>query len=370
MVRSAVGARMLIEFGANVNLMNRYTPLHLCRSAHIAEVLLDSGAGIDAKDVSGATPLHTAQSVEVISVLLRHGANPLAGDSDGRTPLHCAVSDETAVFLMRHCPQAVTALDRRRRSPLHDGLTYWNGQTIKLSINLGADVNALSSSGKSALFESQHSRFVSCRTNSVEAVAALISAGTVIPAPQGMESSPLHETLSPTVMEYLLQNGCRDYVNFHRRVHVHGSQSDTPLHVISARDITIFWLWLTTRDRKEPHRRRRGIFLTSERSELDDGTKHILQYSLSIPSSRLMKVLLDHGADPNIRDSNMDTPLHLVARNWIGIAGIQRILLLFSFLSNPVLISTPAIPWAKHLFTVLHVWKPFLRFWMRVRTLL
>lgn len=58
--------------------------------ADIAELLLQLGADVDAREVNGRTALHDAANnghLEVIDVLLRHGARLDAEDSQGMTPL-------------------------------------------------------------------------------------------------------------------------------------------------------------------------------------------------------------------------------------------------------------------------------------------
>jgi ankyrin repeat protein len=58
--------------------------------ADIAELLIQLGADVHAREVNGRTPLHDAANnghLEVIDVLIRHGARLDAIDGEGMTPL-------------------------------------------------------------------------------------------------------------------------------------------------------------------------------------------------------------------------------------------------------------------------------------------
>lgn len=90
---------LLIRHGADVNGrrgIGSMTPLHMSArrgTAAIAEVLLDSGAEIEARDTNGETPLRRAVNCRqdsVVRLLLARGADPLTKDKKGCTPLDVA----------------------------------------------------------------------------------------------------------------------------------------------------------------------------------------------------------------------------------------------------------------------------------------
>lgn len=90
---------LLIQQGADVNGRSgpgKMTALHMAArrgTVAIAEVLLASGAEIEAKDVQEETPLRRAVNCGqegLVRLLLMHGADPLSRDRQGRTPLDAA----------------------------------------------------------------------------------------------------------------------------------------------------------------------------------------------------------------------------------------------------------------------------------------
>jgi ankyrin repeat protein len=94
------------------------TPLHFASQGsycgvnialcHIARLLLERGADINALSETRSTPLHLAAQdgrIEVVRVLLKHGANVVAEDGRGRTALQVASDqghDVVIKFLSEH----------------------------------------------------------------------------------------------------------------------------------------------------------------------------------------------------------------------------------------------------------------------------
>jgi hypothetical protein len=105
---------VLLEHKADPNF--RYssdsaaTPLHQAAQqgvVEIAELLLDKGAKVDARDKYGKTPLHWAvgsRQLEAARLLLEHKADPNAMDVSGATPLDYAKGNTVRTAAM---PRAV-----------------------------------------------------------------------------------------------------------------------------------------------------------------------------------------------------------------------------------------------------------------------
>ena len=89
LVRTAGIAQKLIESKANVNALNQYnyTPLHSMQTAEIAQKLIEKNADVHAPSVKGNTPLHLARNVEVVKKLIEKNANVNAPNVTGDTPI-------------------------------------------------------------------------------------------------------------------------------------------------------------------------------------------------------------------------------------------------------------------------------------------
>jgi ankyrin repeat protein len=103
--------KLLIEHGVNVNQVTGVggmTPLHMSArrgTTKIAEVLLNAGADIEARDKGGETPLRRAVNCgqeRMVCLLLSRGANPRSMDKNGRTPMDAARSENVRKLLAAH----------------------------------------------------------------------------------------------------------------------------------------------------------------------------------------------------------------------------------------------------------------------------
>jgi len=71
----------------------------------LAEVLIEKGAEVDAKDREGKTPLHIAAEQvdrDFAEFLLKNGADINAEDNDGNTPIYYARQNQLKSFFEDH----------------------------------------------------------------------------------------------------------------------------------------------------------------------------------------------------------------------------------------------------------------------------
>eukprot|EP00798_Chlamydomonas_sp_ICE-L_P005017 gene5017-34804_t len=104
-----------------------YTPLHYAARAgkeESAQLLLKSGADVNALTLGKASPLHRAAAtgqVKMCQILLDAGADGLLADSDGETALHKAAAlghAQVCKLLLDRVPSGqLLQLDRHGRTP-------------------------------------------------------------------------------------------------------------------------------------------------------------------------------------------------------------------------------------------------------------
>ncbi|MBF0239954.1 MAG: ankyrin repeat domain-containing protein [SAR324 cluster bacterium] len=182
--------RLLSENRLNLQVRNKwgYTPLHISNDVEITRLLIRQGADVNAggagvdpqtqplknldlgkfgnldlnelKRGEDYSPLHTVENVHVAAVLIEAGANVNALANYNTTPLHQASSlldgFELVQLLLKHGAN-VNARTFYNSTPLHKAMFYSNkdkGQKIiRLLIEHGADVNAQDNMGHSALHQ-------------------------------------------------------------------------------------------------------------------------------------------------------------------------------------------------------------------------
>jgi len=113
---------------------------------------------VNDKNGEGKTPLHIAArtgNLEIIELLIKSGANIEANDNTGKTPLHEAAQYghyNSAQRLIAAVNAAVNAVDKNGKTPLHKAFKYLrNPKIIELLINSGANIEAEDMEGKTPI---------------------------------------------------------------------------------------------------------------------------------------------------------------------------------------------------------------------------
>lgn len=143
------------------------------RSPEAAELLIERGAPVAARDDKGNTGLHVAAKrgdVVLMEALLDHGADAAWTNRDGSTALHV----------------------------IHPG----SGEGVDLLVEKGCPFSALDQAGNTALHVLAYSR--SSQTESLEAV---IGYGADVSSRNSARQTPLHRSRSPAVVDCLVRHG-------------------------------------------------------------------------------------------------------------------------------------------------------------------
>ncbi|TKX19070.1 ankyrin repeat-containing protein 29 [Elsinoe australis] len=166
---------------------------------HILQLLLSSGADINARDGRGRNVLHNLAAdtkcdwgQEVVDLLLKSDVR-LADSQDEllRTPLHwcCATGKRMLAekLLTRHLVPRVdiNAMERGQKTPLHLAVIHGRDDIVELLLEHGADIHANSTGGWTALHNA-------CAHGSNSIVKMLIQSGADINARLFNGRTPLH----------------------------------------------------------------------------------------------------------------------------------------------------------------------------------
>uniref|UniRef100_A0A803K6M3 Ankyrin repeat and SOCS box containing 10 n=1 Tax=Xenopus tropicalis TaxID=8364 RepID=A0A803K6M3_XENTR len=163
-------AKILLRYGANPNAGSQdgAHPLHCCKtpqSFQCAKLLLQYGAHVNCPtEDEEDTPLHVASRLglwEHVDLFLRYGASVNKRDMKGETPLCAACSApqscealESHFLVCQRLIQAgsdIHARDQDQQNPLHLACKSANPRVVELLLAQGAQVNAMSYSGNTAM---------------------------------------------------------------------------------------------------------------------------------------------------------------------------------------------------------------------------
>ncbi len=147
--------RLLIKKGVRVNtksFLDGVTPLHIAArrgGIEVAELLMQSGADVNAAEKSSESPLHWGAErghAGVVKTLLDNGADPDArAGAYGESPLHRAAwagHSETARVLL-DSGAGVNMKNWNGETPLHWAcMGKGHARTVKLLIEKGAGISA------------------------------------------------------------------------------------------------------------------------------------------------------------------------------------------------------------------------------------
>lgn len=221
--------KLMVEHGADVNVTETntlLTPLDFASSQcenDSMEILIKSGADVNAKDSKGNTPLHLAKSLEGIELLLQHGADVHVRNREGETALHRLVSigqHDLIEALLK------TGVDINETDPIPPIFGVPDKDAFQFMIDAGAKLRITDNNGNTLLHA------VAGRDKASEdLITAIVEAGIDVNSINNMQQTPLH--LCPS------EDSIRNLVKLGANVNARDESGCTPLFYSSQPDALV-----------------------------------------------------------------------------------------------------------------------------------
>ncbi|KAN0131543.1 Ankyrin repeat-containing domain protein [Lactarius tabidus] len=294
-------ARLLLDHGATANVENIHgqTPLHLVSQGElfshenpdVAQLFLELGLKVNARDKDLTTPLHFACShgnFETALLLLDHGAGPNLPNADGETPLHqtsrgsYAYRDDVPPVAQKLLERGadVNARNKDQATPLHLASYYGKSRTMQVLLDHGAKADAQNADGQTPLHQASHP----------DIVRLLLERGVDVNARDNDQATPLHRASYQSttwIVQPLLDHGAD--------AEAQNADGQTPLHLVSHFHTAQVLL-------------KHGVDINAR--DKDQATPlHLACYH---GHADVVETLLDHGAQANAEDIQGQSPLHQV----------------------------------------------------------
>jgi ankyrin repeat protein len=343
---------LLLAQGADVNGANRYgqAPIHVAvQYRHVGMVrrLLDAGADIEAADASGEPPLVMATRLgarEMVEELLAQGAEVDARDSVyGQTPLMLAVRDEHSGLVERFL---AAGADVNAQSLAGEEMRFILPAEVPVGTSKGVGINRMGWPDRGArqpIAGAKTPLLFATRQGNLALTRLLVEAGADIEVADANGITPLINTIINHSIVNVNRTGRSDHLEIAQylvdtgaNVNAQDWYGQTPLWAaVDIRNLEFSVTETTNRvDREaayalieslltagaDPNSRtrefppeRRYIAGTGSNGWVDmTGQTPFLRAALAGDLS-ILRLLLEHGADPNISTYGGTTPLMVAA---------------------------------------------------------
>lgn len=145
--------------GLDMNVKDDFEsrPLHSAPTEEVAQVLIELGADIHARNKYGESPLHTASYngyPEVVAVLLKKGADVHAEDKYGQRALHRAAQSlfpKESIEIFNMLLSANAKISARNKNGQTALLQTQSKEEAEFLINAGAEINSTNKDGQTLL---------------------------------------------------------------------------------------------------------------------------------------------------------------------------------------------------------------------------